>query len=162
MSSSVDADRVWVLLITEGTTIDLPVEIYVSRSAAVREAERWAWTFAGHGEIHIDRPSFNHWRVGIRDVRLVAYLVNAFDPDAEWWVGSHSTNDGYIDPLAVLLLGRAAARSWTLEPPEGETLTSHVEHAWSVGASFARGKERSDSLSVLAKVVMGREFDVSR
>lgn len=87
--------------------------------------------------------------------------MNAFDPDAEWWVGLHSTNDGYTDPMAILLLGRAAARSWTLEPPDGETLNSHVEHAWSE-ASFSRGRERSDSFSVLAKVVMGRDFDVPR
>jgi hypothetical protein len=155
MGPRVDTDRVWALQIIEGASVELPVEIYVSHEVALREARRWAWTIAGHGEIQIDRPSVESWRVGMRDVRLVACAVTNFDPNREWWVGSHWTGDGYADAEAELLPGRAAARSWTLRPPDDGSLVSHAEYAWSVVASFAQGNELSHSISTLAKVVMG-------
>jgi hypothetical protein len=146
--------KTWALLITDGTLIEFPIEIYTSRSSGTREAERWAWILAGSGEIQIDRPFQDRWQVGVRDVRLVPCGRHDFNPDSEW-IGVHWTADGYPDPEAKLLAGREMARSWVLEEPIGEELVSWHEQEWSVSATFSRGVEASHSTASLAKVVSG-------
>ena len=44
---SVDAH--WVVLVTDGTVVSYPPEIYHSSSRASMEAERWAWLSSGEG-----------------------------------------------------------------------------------------------------------------
>jgi hypothetical protein len=147
--------QTWALLITDGTLIEFPIEIYTSHSSGIREAERWAWILAGSGEIRIDRPCPDRWQVGVRDVRLVPCGRYDFNPDSEWWIGVHWTVDGYPDPEAKLLAGRETARSWVLEEPIGEVLVSSHEQEWSMSATFSRGVEASHSTASLAKVVTG-------
>jgi hypothetical protein len=146
---------VWVLIITDGTVVEFPIEIYTSHSAGVREAERWAWTLAGQGEIQIDRPFTDRWTVGVRDVRLVGSEAGRFSIDEEWWVGTHWTADGYPDPEAHLLNGRSAATAWVLQEPSSQRLNSSEEREWSIAATFGQGDDESISIASLAKVIVG-------
>ena len=83
----------YVVLITDGTIVEYPPEIYVSEERAQLEAERWAWVLSGGGWADVLSPFPGRWEVGERDVRLVE--VSGLDPNPATWVGTYWTEDGY-------------------------------------------------------------------
>ena len=128
----------WVILVTDGTVIEYPPEAYDSADQARDEARRWAWILSGMGWLSIDEPASDRWSVADRDVRLVRAQGTGS------WVGTFWTWDGYPDPEALCLEGRAKARAWALAPlhdvlPAG----SVVENDWMVAATFVRGEEEA-------------------
>ena len=148
----------WVLLITDGTVVEFPPEIYLNHAYAATEAERWAWVLAGGGEMAIRRPFEGRWEVGVRDVRLVECRPKLFELAEAWWVGVHWTEDGYPDPEAKLLKGRDAAVTWTQEAPAGLQLSSTQLSESVVSSSFGEGMELS--VAHRAKVVVGHDVEL--
>ena len=144
--------RAWVVLVTDGTVIAYPPEIYRQRSRAVLESERWAWVLAGEGMLKIERPFDDRWSVADRDVRLV---------EVDWrasidvpWIGTYWTRDGAPDPEAVVLEDEVDARAWVRESPRpGLVEPQTFDNAWfSVAAYTVRGEEEY-AVAHLAKVV---------
>jgi hypothetical protein len=128
----------WVILITDGTVIEYVPEAYETAQQARDEAERWAWILSGMGWLPIEEPANNRWVVGDRDVRLVQ-ADGAGD-----WVGTFWTWDGYPDPEATLLRGRAEARSWVTAPLDGGMEPATIEeNEWMIVATFERGDEEA-------------------
>ena len=108
----------WVLMITEGTVLAFPPEIYETDNHAMREAARWRQTVSKPGHGLPDPDDGPPWDVGDFMVRLIKLSVAPVDFD-DSWVASYWTTDGYPDPEAVLLADRAAALEWVMEPPAG-------------------------------------------
>ena len=107
-----------MLLVTGGTVIEYPPEIYRDEDRATAEAERWAWVLSGAGWLEIERPFPERWQVGEREVRLVSV-----EPHSEGagpsWIGTFWDRNGSPDPEALLLSGRDEALAWVRQPPTG-------------------------------------------
>jgi hypothetical protein len=144
---------VWVLLITDGTVVEFPVEVYVNRDQAQRESQGWASALSDILHQTIERPFEGRWEVGGLAVRLVECSVDSFHQGDEWWVGTHSTADGYPEPEALLLPGRSAARDWVLLKPGDLPLMAFDDGAAAISATFGVGDRESYSVAHLAKVV---------
>jgi hypothetical protein len=126
-----------VLLVTDGTVIEYPPEVYASEELARDEARRWAWILSGMGWLPIEE-SDDRWTAGDRDVRLVP--VNGEGA----WVGTFWTWEGYPDPEATLLRDRAEAREWAVAPLHGLLEPVSVdENHWMVAATFERTGEEA-------------------
>jgi len=138
----------WVVLVTEGTVIDYPPEVYESESRAGCEAERWAWVLSGGGWAPVERPFPGRWKVGDREVRLVR--VSCPEERAEeLWVGTYWTRDGYPDPEAELVASEAEAREWAAEPVGDVKPSSIDETPWFIAATFeVRGEEEYAAVHV--------------
>lgn len=148
---------VHVLMVTDGTLVEYPPEIYVDSVQATEEAERWAWTLAGGGWAEIVRPFQGRWEVGGRDVRLVSATWSPVSGKVPW-VGIYWTEDGDPDPEAELLWGRGEALAWVTEPPHGSPAPREViEHPWMVAASYRRRGEEAYAVAHRAKVVAARD-----
>jgi hypothetical protein len=149
---SIPNNRAWVVLVTDGTVIAYPPEIYRSRSRAVLESERWAWVLAGEGVLEIERPFDDRWSVADRDVRLIE--VGTGGSLETPWIGTYWTRDGAPDPEAVVLADEVDARAWVRESPRpgfGEPRT--FDNEWfSVAVYVVRGEEEY-AVAHLAKVV---------
>jgi len=142
-----------ILLITDGTVIEHAPEIYLSEERARMEAERWAWNLAAGDPRRISVPFDGRWQVGDRDVRLVSQPWPVHT-DAQPWVGTYWTEDGYPDPEAVLLWGYRDARMWVLEPPHGLTAPAEIiERRWLIVATFPRLDDYSFAVAYMAKLV---------
>ena len=144
--------NVFVLMVTDGTVIEYPPEIYFTRRRARQEAERWAWILAGGGWVEISEPFPGRWEVAGRDVRLSASRWSV-SSTAELWTGTFWTEDGYPDPEAVILSGREEARRWVSTGPGGQPPTDLVEHPWMLAATYRRGDEEAYAVAHLAKVI---------
>ena len=143
----------FILLITDGTVIEHAPEIYLSEERAYVEAERWAWDLAAGDPRRISVPFDGRWQVGDRDVRLVSEPWTPLG-DAQPWVGTYWTEDGYPDPEAMLLWGYEDAFTWVLEPPHGVTGPAEIiDRWWTIVATFPRGDEYSYAVAHLAKLV---------
>ena len=59
------------MLITDGTIVEFPPEVYSSRVRARLEAERWAWVLLGGGWVDVLIFFSDRWQIGDRDVWLV-------------------------------------------------------------------------------------------
>lgn len=130
----------WVLLVTDGFTVEFPPELYRERGDAEREAERWARALSRAYREHIERPFEGRWQIGDRWIRV----THSFLPEegSQIWVGTYWGRDGSPDPEAALFADSADAREWALEPPAGGLPLEHHETALSVGASYrVRGGE---------------------
>jgi hypothetical protein len=130
----------WVLLITEGFTVECPPELYREREDAEREAERWARVLSRSHREHISRPFGGRWQIGDRWIRV----THSFLPEqsTQIWVGTYWGRDGAPDPKAALFATTVDARDWALEPPAGGLLVEHHETPWSVVARYrVRGGE---------------------
>ena len=146
-------DTWWVLLITSGTIKLYAPELYASEETARLEAERWAMSLSDREGQGIQIPFENRWEIGDDSVRLVPVpRESSASLGGSWWVGTHWTKDGYPEPEATLLLGRTQARSWVLESPPGEELTSFHDGRWALSAEFG-GIEGSISSADLAKCI---------
>jgi hypothetical protein len=147
----------YVVMVTSGTIIEYPPEIYRSLSVASDEAERWASLLGARSRRQVKRPFEGRWETGDFDVRLVTTDVTGLDPTREWWVGTHWSADGSPEPEALLLSGKVAAREWVeLEP--GRSVNELHETRWTISASF--GPE-DDEISVahVAKICDRLEAD---
>jgi hypothetical protein len=144
---------VWALIITDGTVVEFPVEVYIDGDRAQRESERWASALSDIVRQPIERPFEGRWEVGGLDLRLVKCSVDSFNQDDEWWVGTHWTADGHPEPEALLLPGRAAARDWVLVQPGDLPLMSFDDGREAISAAYGVGDLESFSVAHLAKVV---------
>ena len=144
---------VWALIITDGTVVEFPVEVYIDGDRAQRESERWASALSDIVRQPIERPFEGRWEVGGLDLRLVKCSVDSFNQDDEWWVGTHCTADGHPEPEALLLPGRAAARDWVLVQPGDLPLMSFDDGREAISAAYGVGDLESFSVAHLAKVV---------
>lgn len=128
----------WVILVTDGTVIEYPPEACETAEQARDEARRWAWILSGMGWLPIEESAADRWNVGDRDVRLVRV-----EGEGDW-VGTFWTWDGYPDPEATLLRGRAEARSWVIAPFDASLEPMAVEeNDWMIVATFERGGEEA-------------------
>ncbi len=132
----------WVVMITDGTVIAFPPEIYEVQEAAVSEAERWRQTLAHLKGHEVETGEGPPWEVGDLMVRLVQLGGSAAQLDGAW-IGTYWTADGYPDPEALLLADRTAALAWVLEPPAGFEPAIDVNASqWFVSATYMdRGEE---------------------
>lgn len=144
----------WVLLVTDGTVIAYPPEVYRSRRRAELEAERWAWILSGEGVLDIERPFEGRWRVADRDVRLIGVgSVGVFGNPP--WIGTYWTRDGYPDPEAVVLDGVSDARAWVREPASpGLDPPRTFGTPWFTAAVYVVHGEEEHAVAQLAKVVV--------
>ena len=144
-------ERSWVILVTDGTAIEFAPELYASHEHATDEAHRWAWLLSADGAAEIHEPFDGRIRVGIRDIRVVEVVggSRAVDP----WVGTYWTSDGYPDPEAVLLFGRADAEAWATSPIDGLAPTSVETSPWHIAATFLSRGEEAYAVAHLAKEV---------
>lgn len=140
------------MLVTDGTVIAYPPELYRCRSRAVLETERWAWVLAGEGVLKIERPFEGRWSVADRDVRLVE--VDASVTPGAPWIGTYWTRDGAPDPEAVVLEDEADARAWVRESPRpGLEKPRTFDNAWFSAAVYVVRGEEEYAVAHLAKVV---------
>ena len=146
----------WVVLVTDGTVIEFAPELYESRLHAESEAQRWAWLVSAGGQIDIRAPFPGRFEVGIRDVRIVEVDVPE-GADADPWIGTYWTRDGYPDPEAIVLAGRDDAEAWVSSPVGSRIDAQTVEtNEWQVAATFLiRGQE---AYAVASRAKCLREF----
>jgi hypothetical protein len=127
----------WIVLITDGTVIEYPPEVYSSEDLARDEARRWAWILSGMGWLPVEEDG-NRWSVRDRDVRLVQVEGQGS------WVGTFWTWDGYPDPEATLLRDRGQAREWVVSPLHAALKPVSIEeNEWMVVATFDRKGEEA-------------------
>ena|SRR5215213_7392140 len=142
----------FVLLITDGTVIEYPPEIYRDMRTAELEAERWAWVLAGGGWQEVVRPFPGRWQVAGRDIRLVT--TPAAEVVGETWVGTYWTEDGYPEPEATLFIDRQSAREWVLDDPLRQGAADLVEELWWIAATYRRDNgDEAYAVAWLGKVV---------
>ena len=153
MQAQTTQTPLWALLVTGGTVIEYPPELYADRARAVQEAERWAWVLSGAGWSEIEQPFPGRWQVGERDVRLVYVEPAILTCDGHWWVGTFWDRSGNPDPEALVFHGKDAAREWVLEPPGSSPAIETQDLEWFVSATYVRGGEEEYAVAHLAKVV---------
>ena len=142
----------YVLLITDGTVIEYPPEIYGDAARGRLEAERWAWVLSGGGWQEVSQPFPGRWQVAGRDVRLIE--ATAPHLTDELWVGTYWTEDGYPEPEAALLTGRQSARRWVLDDPRGQQPADFSEQPWWFAAIYRRlNGDEAYAVAWLGKVV---------
>jgi hypothetical protein len=150
---SAESTREWVVLVTDGTVIEYPPEVYHSRERALLEAERWAWLLSGEGALDIERPFEGRWQVRDRDVRLVEVERHGGLVGLPW-VGTYWTRSGPPDPEALLLDGEADARAWVRQPPSpGLDAPQTFDTPWLTVAIYVIRGEEEYAVAHLAKVV---------
>jgi hypothetical protein len=144
----------WVILITEGTVVLQPPEIYVQGVQAADEAERWAWLLAEGVPDRIRKPFAGRWQVADRDVRLVESPSRLDRLERSPWVGTFWTADGAPDPEAIILGTREDARQWVTEAlPTGHKPLTVVERPWMISATWVEGGEESYAVAHRGKLV---------
>lgn len=148
-----DQQTVHVVMITDGTVVEYPPEIYLDERRARLEAERWAWILAGGGWAEITTPFDGRWEVAGRDVRLVR-TESSGDVRTGAWVGTFWTDEGTPDPEAELLLGRDAAVAWAMRGPDAERPDEIVDLPWLLASTLRAGDRESYAVAWLAKVVV--------
>jgi hypothetical protein len=146
--------RGWVVLVTGGTVIEYPPELYLDPVRATDEAERWAWIVSGAGWAEIERPFPGRWEVGDHSVRLVEVPTPPRTSIIGAWVGTFWDRSGVPDPEALLLEGREDANRWVREPPAGaEPAVSVEEQPWFVAATYDRAGEEEYAVAHRLKLV---------
>lgn len=143
----------WVLLVTGGTVIEYPPELYADRARARQEAERWAWILSGAGWSEVVRPFTDRWEIGERDVRLVTGEPAEPVGSGEWWVGTFWDRSGNPDPEALIFDSKNAAREWVLDPPGVTPAIDRQELDWFIAATYLHGGEEEYAVAHLAKLV---------
>jgi hypothetical protein len=144
----------WVLLITDGTVIEYPPELYGSYQRATFEAERWAWVLSGAGWSEIERPFEGRWSIADKDIRLVPIDAEA-SSFIEPWIGTFWTRDGAPDPEAIVFANREDAGDWVVMPPEGAASSvPETSLPWLLSVTHRRGDDEEYSVAHRAKVVL--------
>lgn len=130
----------WVLLITDGLTVEFPPELYRDHDDAEREAEHWARVLSARSRASVERPFPDRWEVGDEWIRLVSSFLP--EEGTEMWVGTYWTRDGSPEPEAELFPNGTEAVTWVRETPEGAILIESHDSAWSAWAKYrVRGGE---------------------
>jgi hypothetical protein len=142
----------WVVLVTRGTVVDFPPELYRSSRIASQEAGRWAWTLAGEGSMRVRTPFEGRLEVGDRDIRLERVNESILEW-AEPWMCAHWSPEGSPEILAVN--DRDAARQWVREEPAAVRLREYFENDWMLSAAFGRGDDEEISQAYLLKRCTG-------
>lgn len=141
----------WVLLITDGFTVEYPPEVYADERTAQSEAERWSRFLANNVQTAIDRPFQGRWEIGDTWVRLVpAHLEEEVE---EMWVGTYWSWNGFPDPEAELFADADAAEEWALTPPSGGLAVEVFRTPWAVGASYRVRDGQEEAVAHRAKVI---------
>ena len=125
----------WVLLITDGFTVELPLELYRKRDRAEREGDRWAHLLSMRSGEPIERPFEGRWEIGDHWTRLVNSSVPE-EGGSEVWVGTYWGRDGSPEPEAALFGDVADARAWALEPAPGRLAYETHETPWSIAVTY--------------------------
>ena len=149
MTDLIDA---WVVLVTDGTLLEVAPEVFLDRDLAQLSAENWAWFLSFAGEFDVEQPFEGRFQVGHRDVRLAKAVFPSMESD-ELWVGTHWTEDGYPDPEATILPGPEAARAWAIARLAATAPDEVHASRWHVAATFRRGGEEAYSVAYAAKFV---------
>lgn len=146
----------WVVMVTDGTVVAFPPEIYGSLEVAVSEAERWKQTLSERCGGQAESRGGPPWQVGDFTIRLIersAYASDTFTSTSTW-VGTYWTADGYPDPEVELLPNRAAALAWVQDPPVGfERAVDTEESEWSVVSTYLDRGEETYAVAHRAKLV---------
>ena len=130
----------WVLLVTDGLTVEFPPELYRDHDDAEREAERWARILATRSGASVERPFPDRWEVGDEWIRLVSSFLP--EEGSEIWVGTYWTRDGSPEPEAELFSDRNEAIGWVRESSPGAVRVESHSTAWSTWARYrVRGGE---------------------
>jgi hypothetical protein len=141
----------WVLVVTDGFTIESPPELYRDHGLAHGEAERWARVLSRRSRAAIERPFEDRWQIGDEWIRLTHTSLPEEGP--EIWVLTYWTRDGYPEPEAELVTDAAEARAWVREARVGAVLLESHDTPWSAAARFrVRGGEE-EAEAHRAKVV---------
>jgi hypothetical protein len=148
-----EAKAAWVLLVTGGTVIEYPPELYLDPVRATEEAERWAWILSGAGWAEIERPFVGRWEVGDRSIRLIETGLSAVSSLIGAWVGTFWDRSGVPDPEALLLESRETAARWVREPPAGADLAAIEERPWFVAVTYLHGGEEEFAVAHRLKLV---------
>lgn len=144
---------VWVVLVTDGTVVAYPPEIYRSMTRAVSESERWAWLLSGEGLLEVERPFEGRWRVADRDIRLIEARLRESLASTPW-VATYWTRNGAPDPEAVVMSEELGARARVRKPPAaGLEIPRIFETPWSSAAIYVVHGEEEYAVVHLAKVV---------
>jgi hypothetical protein len=133
MSTQLEAQR-FILLVTDGTVIDYPPEVYADLELAHQEAERWALLLRSRNHARIHRPFRGRWQVGDYWVRVVEAVIK--ERSREVWVGTYWTRDGVPEPEAELFATRDEARTWAVDPVPGRIQIGLTESPWLVAVTF--------------------------
>jgi hypothetical protein len=144
-------DDWWVLLVTDGCTVEYPPEVYVDERLAESEAERWSRLLATDGQARIERPFPGRWEIGDHWVRLIP--VRTEEGMEEMWVGTYWTWHGFPEPEAELFASAEAAREWALTPPPGGLVVEVLQNPWMVGASYRVRDGQEEAVAHRAKVI---------
>lgn len=143
----------WVLLVTDGLTIEYPPELYRDHEQAEREGNRWAHLLSVRSGNAIEQPFEGRWQIGDRWVRLVYSFLP--EESSGIWVGTYWGRDGSPEPEAELFADAADAHAWVLEPPAGGLPIESYETRWSVFARYeVRGGEEEAEVHE-CKIVAG-------
>jgi hypothetical protein len=144
--------QAWVVLVTDGTTLEAAPEVYMDKLIASKFARNWAWFLSARGEFRIDEPFDGRLEIGHWDVRVVDIEIPV--PVTELWIATHWTEDGYPDPEAIALPDREAAVAWASAPLGGYSPDSLEQSTWHVVAEFGTGRgEVAYSVAYVAKFV---------
>lgn len=141
----------WVLLVTDGFTVEYPPEVYADEQTAESESERWSWLLARENRATIERPFPGRWEIGDHWVRLIP--VRTDEGIEEMWVGTYWTWHGFPDPEAELFANAEAAKEWALTPPPGGIVVEVLRNPWMVGASYRVRDGQEEAVAHRAKVI---------
>jgi hypothetical protein len=146
-------EHAWALLVTDGTILEFPPELYLDHLLAVREARRWAESLAMGDPRTVRQPFEGRWEVGHRDIRLAEVDIPRPWPGRHPWVGTHWTSDGYPDPEATLLAGRDQAKRWVESPLRGISPHDLSDQGYELVAVFQSGEDEEYSRATRLKQV---------
>jgi hypothetical protein len=154
VSSCAAVVKLWVVMVTDGTVLTFPPEIYGSSGLAENEAKRWRRSLSEFSGGRMDRDEEGSpWHVGDFSVRLVELAASSVELESPW-IGTYWTADGYPDPEALLLASRADALEWVLEPPAGfESAVDMTESEWFVACTYVDRGEETYAVAHRAKQV---------
>jgi len=142
-----------VLLVSEGLSVAFPPEVYRARHKAEREMVRWAQALEAVATTPAISPFSGRREIGDYWVRMVEAEGTPSSVSA-LWVCTFWTTDGYPDPEALLLQGRARARDWVRKPLSGVLPPVNWSSGdWSETATFIDKGEECTAEAHLAKIV---------
>lgn len=143
----------WAVLVTGGTVIEYPPELYLDGERAEQEARRWAWILSGAGWRDVEQPFPGRWSVGESDVRLVLVEAAESTGSGEWWVGTFWDRSGLPDPEALVFGSRNVARAWVFDAPYGAPPVDTQDLPWLLAATYLHRGEGEYAVAHLAKLV---------
>lgn len=146
----------WVILVTDGTVIEYPPEVYRSARQARQEAERWAGLLSADGQFEVRSPFEGRYEVGFRDIRVAQGSLESDGVGHNLWVGTFWSRDGYPDPEAIILSGKKRAMDWASAPLDPGNLPTEVSVSrWHIAATFDVRGEKAYAVANRAKIVCG-------